>query len=165
MRAGKIIILATGGTFDKVYHDALSDYRIGEPQAAGILQRAGVGFEYRIKTLIRKDSLDMDDADRRQIKETVEASDGRYFVITHGTDTMVDTATALGAQTEKTILLTGAMLPARFKDTDADFNLGFAVGAVRLLPPGVYIAMNGEIFEPDQVLKNRAAGRFESKAR
>ena len=163
MNAGKITILATGGTFDKVYHDALSDYRIGEPQAAGILQRAGVEFEYHIEALIQKDSLDMDDGDRRRIKEMVEAGAGKYFVITHGTDTMVDTARALGTPTGKTVLLTGAMLPARFKDTDADFNLGFALGAVRLLPSGVYIVMNGEIFEPNNVLKDRAAGRFEAK--
>ena len=165
MSADRIIILATGGTFDKVYHDALSDYRIGEPQAPGILQRAGVGFEYRVETLIQKDSLDMDSTDRRRIKEAIEAGDGKYFVVTHGTDTMVETAGALGVPAGKTVVLTGAMLPARFKDTDADFNLGFAVGAVRLLPSGVYIAMNGEIFEPDKVSKNRAAGRFESGAR
>ena len=82
-------------------------------------------------------------------------------MITHGTDTMVETARALGRPPGKTVVLTGAMQPARFRETDADFNLGFALGAVRTLPPGVYVAMQGRIFDPVEVVKNRKAGRFE----
>ena len=164
MHAEKIIILAVGGTFDKVYYDALSDYRIGDPQAPSILERAGVAFDYAVESLVHKDSLDMTDDDRRQIKERVEAVENRRVVITHGTDTMAETARALekpAAPAEKTVVLTGAMQPARFRETDADFNLGFALGAVLVLDPGVYLAMNGRIFKPDEAVKNREAGRFE----
>ncbi len=163
MSTEKVIILATGGTFDKVYYDALSDYRIGDPQASKILEQAGVGFDYDVETLIRKDSLDITDDDQRRIREWVETNENRRFVITHGTDTMVETAKALGTPSGKTIVLTGAMQPARFKNTDADFNLGFALGAAQSLPAGVYIAMHGRIFTPDKVAKNRNAGRFESQ--
>lgn len=167
MNTGKIIILATGGTFDKVYYDALSDYKIGPPQASGILEQAGVGFDYDVETLIQKDSLDMTDDDRRQISDWVASSENKRFVVTHGTDTMVETARALerglAQSAGKTVVLTGAMQPARFKNTDADFNLGFALGAVQALPPGVYIAMSGTILKPGEAVKNRDAGRFESK--
>ncbi len=163
MNAEKIIILATGGTFDKVYYDALSDYRIGDPQASRILKQARVGFDYDVETLIKKDSLDLDDDDRRQIRQWVEANKNRRFVITHGTDTMVETAKALGKPAGKTIVLTGAMQPAKFRDTDADFNLGFALGAAQSLAPGVYIAMHGQLLDPDEAVKNRDAGRFERK--
>ena len=163
MHKEKIIILATGGTFDKVYYDALSDYQIGSPQASKILQQVGVNFDYSIETLIQKDSLDITDDDRQKVKEWVKSNKNKLFVITHGTDTMVETAKTLGTPTGKTIVLTGAMLPARFKDSDADFNLGFALGAVQSLQPGVYIAMNGEIFKPEEVAKNRDASRFEIK--
>ena len=163
MHKEKILILATGGTFDKVYFDALSDYRIGDPQATRILEQARVNFDYHVETLIQKDSLDISDDDRQRIREWVEASQARRLVITHGTDTMVETAKALGEQPGKTIVITGAMQPARFKDTDADFNLGFALGAAQSLAPGVYIAMQGQVFTPGEVIKNRQAGRFESK--
>ncbi len=160
MNTEKIIILATGGTFDKVYYDALSDYRIGDPQAARILRQAGADRDYRVETLIQKDSLDLNDDDRRRLRQWIEIAENKRFVITHGTDTMVETATALGRPDGKTIVLTGAMQPARFRETDADFNLGFALGAARLLPPGVYIAMQGRVFEPGKVVKDREAGRF-----
>ena len=161
MSREKIIILAVGGTFDKVYYDALSDYRIGDPQASRILRQAAVGFDYSVEALVRKDSLDMNDEDRRRIRERVETDEHARFVITHGTDTMVETARALGRPPGKTVVLTGAMQPARFRETDADFNLGFALGAVRTLPPGVYVAMQGRVFDPVEVVKNRKAGRFE----
>ena len=106
MSTEKVIILATGGTFDKVYYDALSDYRIGDPQASKILEQAGVGFDYDVETLIRKDSLDITDDDQRRIREWVETNENRRFVITHGTDTMVETAKALGTPSGKTIVLT-----------------------------------------------------------
>ena len=156
----KIIVLAVGGTFDKVYYDDLSDYRVGAPEASRILQQARVGFDYEVEALIGKDSLDMTDEDRRRLRERIEAGENRRFVITHGTDTMVDTARVLGTPTDRTVVLTGAMQPARFRETDADFNLGFALAAAQLLPPGTYIAMQGWVFKPDEVVKDRKAGRF-----
>ena len=166
-----IIILATGGTFDKNYYDALSDYRIGEPQIGALLEQARVVFDYRVEALIGKDSLDMTDDDRSLLRERVAGDPNRRFVITHGTDTMADTARALlagdagGAVAGKTVVLTGAATPARFRDSDAAFNAGFALAAVQLLAPGVYVAMNGTVFEGDRVVKNRDAGRFEERAR
>lgn len=162
-RPMKIIILATGGTFDKIYYDALSDYRIGEPQAGAMLEMARVSFDYAVEAVVSKDSLDMDDADRQLLRRRIENDDGhRHFVITHGTDTMADTAAALRGIAGKTVVLTGAASPARFRDSDAVFNTGFALAAVQLLAPGVYVAMNGVVFEAGKVAKNPATGYFEA---
>lgn len=158
-----IKILCTGGTFDKVYYDALSDYQIGEPQVEWILNQAGVNFSYEIESILKKDSLDITDQDRQHIAECVNKEACQKIVITHGTDTMVETAQALKKFTDKTIVLVGAMQPARFKESDATYNVGFATAAVSVLPTGVYIAMNGQLFNADEVKKNRDAGRFESK--
>ena len=156
-----ITIIATGGTIDKVYYDAKSDYRIGDPQVSDILQQAGVQTSYEVVSLLRKDSLELNDADRTLIRQTVLAQSSRLILITHGTDSMVDTAQALGDCGDKTVVLVGAMQPARFRDTDAMFNIGFAIGVLRSQPAGVYIAMNGEVFNPTAVRKNRAQSRFE----
>ncbi len=158
-----IKILCTGGTFDKVYYDALSDYQIGEPQVEWILKQAGVNFSYEIESILKKDSLDITDEDRAHIVASVKKQTCQRIVITHGTDTMVETAQAVKVFSEKTIVLVGAMQPARFKDSDAVYNIGFATAAVSILPAGVYIAMNGQLFDADEVQKNRDAGRFESK--
>jgi len=157
-----IKILCTGGTFDKVYYDALSDYQIGEPQVEWILKQAGVNFSYEIESILKKDSLDITDEDRAHIVASVKKQTCQHIVITHGTDTMVETAQAVKVFSEKTIVLVGAMQPARFKDSDAVYNIGFATAAVSILPAGVYIAMNGQLFDADEVQKNRDAGRFES---
>lgn len=159
----KLKILCTGGTFDKVYYDALSDYQIGEPQVEWILKQANTTIDYQIESILKKDSLDINEADRQHILEKVKSESSAHIVITHGTDTMVETAQALNEVTGKTIVLVGAMQPARFKDSDAIFNTGFAVAAATLLSPGIYIAMNGQIFSDDEVQKNRDAGRFEAK--
>jgi len=156
-----IIILATGGTFDKVYYDALSDYRIGTPQVAAILKQAGATLDYQVEAMIGKDSLDLNAADRATLHRRIKGDTHTRFIVIHGTDTMVETALALRGLDKKTIVLTGAMRPARFKDSDAEFNSGFAMAAVQLLPAGVYIAMNGEIFPATQVRKNRSKGCFE----
>lgn len=157
-----VVVIATGGTFDKIYYDALSDYRIGDPQISGILSDAGVSDgDYTVASLLRKDSLDMDDSDRCKIREFIENNDAARFLIVHGTDTMPETARELAGIKGRTVVLTGAMQPARFKDSDAVFNSGFAYAAARLLSPGIYIAMNGRIFPADKVRKNRDAGRFE----
>ena len=158
-----IKILCTGGTFDKIYYDALSDYQIGEPQVGWILEQAGVNFSYEIESILKKDSLDITDQDREHIVAKVKAQSCNKIVITHGTDTMVKTAQTLKTVTDKTIVLVGAMQPARFRDSDALYNVGFATSAVSILPSGIYIAMNGQLFDADEVKKNRDAGRFENK--
>ena len=158
-----IKIFCTGGTFDKIYFDALSDYQIGEPQIEWIMTQANVDFDYAIESILKKDSLEISEQDRAEIVTAVTADDCERIIITHGTDTMPETATALQGITDKTIVLVGAMQPARFRDSDALFNSGFAVAAARLLPHGVYVAMNGQIFNADQVQKNREAGLFETK--
>jgi L-asparaginase len=157
----QIRIIATGGTIDKIYFDRKNDYRVGAPGVVELLEEAGVTFTYDVVSLIRKDSLDMTDADRQLVRDTVAADPHPLIIVTHGTDTMVDTARVLQGIAGKTIVLTGAMQPARFKSSDAEFNIGFAAAAVQLLPPGVYIAMNGHVFTPDHVRKNVKENRFE----
>ena len=131
-----ITILTTGGTIDKVYFDAKSDYEVGEPLIGEILQEANVNFDFDVHTLFQKDSLDLTDADRFVIVETVRECTDRHIVITHGTDTMVDTARAIEeANTGKTVVLVGALNPARFRSSDAIFNIGFAMAAVQALSP------------------------------
>ncbi|MBB3102280.1 asparaginase domain-containing protein [Azomonas macrocytogenes] len=156
-----IQIFTTGGTFDKIYYDALSDFRIGDPMASTILDEARVTFDYTVDSLVRKDSLELTDADRELIHERVAASPARHILITHGTDTMTATAAALKNIPGKVIVFTGAMQPARMRLSDAPFNLGLAIGALQILPEGIYIAINGRIFEAANVRKNRAEGRFE----
>ena len=161
MKKQQILILATGGTFDKVYYDALSDYHIGDPQIEWIIEQANLDMDMDILTVIRKDSLDIDDIDRDNIYAEIIKHPAKLIVITHGTDTMVETAKYLQKIPEKTTVLTGAMQPARFRDSDAVFNTGFALAAVQLLPAGVYIAMNGRILDPDKTQKRRSTGQFQ----
>jgi len=153
----------TGGTFDKIYFDANSEFHIGVPIVADLLAEANVNFDYDIESLLKKDSLDMDAADRELIRSAVAKSDSDRILITHGTDSMVETALLLRDISTKTIVLFGAMQPARMRYSDAMFNLGFACAAAQLLPPGVHLAMNGEVFDPRQVAKNRERSRFESR--
>lgn len=157
-----LLIITTGGTIDKIYFDDKSDYQIGEPQISQILRAVHVAFEFEVSALMRKDSLHIEDKERKLIRDAVAASDARHVLITHGTDSMVETASVLKDIPDKTIVLTGALNPARFRDSDAIFNIGCAVGAVQSLPPGVYIAINGKIWDPAQVRKNRRENRFES---
>jgi len=157
----KLLIITTGGTIDKIYFDDKSDYQIGEPQIGQILHAMHVAFEIEVTALMRKDSLHIGDKERQLIHATVAAADTRHILITHGTDTMVETGRVLADIPDKTIVLTGALNPARFRDSDAIFNIGCAVGAVQSLPPGVYIAMNGKVWDPAQVRKNRRENCFE----
>jgi L-asparaginase len=159
----KIKFFTTGGTIDKVYFDAKSEFEVGSPQVLEVVKDANVAFEYAIESILRKDSLDMTDEDRRLIHQRVEAEPCRLIVITHGTDTMIQTARALTDIPGKTIVLTGSMQPARFRVTDAVFNIGTAIGAIQSLPSGVYIAMNGRLFDPHRTHKNREANRFEER--
>ena len=154
-------IFSTGGTIDKVYFDALSEFQIGEPMAGELLKEARVGFDYAIESLVKKDSLELNDTDRELIHAKVAACPYEHILITHGTDTMTVTAAALADITDKVIVLTGAMQPGRFRDSDALFNLGLAIGALNVRQPGVYIAMSGKVFSADGVQKNRLAGRCE----
>lgn len=126
-----------------------------------LLQQLQPVFEYDVVPLLAKDSLELTDDDRALIRQQVLASPGQHVVITHGTDTMIQTALVLTDVPKKTIVLTGAMQPARFHSTDAVFNVGVAIGAVSSLPAGVYIAMSGKIFDPRQARKNRERGCFE----
>lgn len=158
-----IQIFSVGGTIDKVYFDALSEYQIGEPMVDELLQQGRVGFDYAVESLLKKDSLELTDEDRALIHDKVAVCPAEHILITHGTDTMTVTAAALADITGKIIVLTGAMQPARFRDTDALFNLGLAIGALNTLQPGVYIAMSGRVFPADGVRKNRVAGRFEAQ--
>ena len=157
----KLKFITTGGTIDKVYFDAKSEYEVGSPQIVEILREANATFEFEVESVLRKDSLDMTEEDRQLIRQKVAADPCPRIVVTHGTDTMIQTAKSLRDIPGKTIVLTGSMQPARFKSTDAAFNVGVAIGAVQALPPGVYIAMNGQVFDPEKARKNAAESRFE----
>jgi L-asparaginase len=157
----KIKFLTTGGTIDKVYFDAKSEFEVGPPQVLEIIKEANVTFEYEIEELLRKDSLDLLDEDRQRIRQWVENEPCARIVITHGTDTIIQTARALAGIPGKTIVLTGSMQPARFRTTDAVFNIGTAIGVVQSSPPGVYVTMNGQVFDPQTTRKNREKNRFE----
>lgn len=156
-----ISIYTTGGTIDKVYFDAKSDYKIGSPQITEILENSNITFKYDIEEIFSKDSLDITEEDRALIVRTVAADTSSRILITHGTDTMVDTAKALRSIQDKAIVLVGSLSPARFKNSDALFNIGVAIGAIQVLDPGIYITMNGRVFDAVKVRKNRAENRFE----
>ena len=158
----QLLIVTTGGTIDKVYFDDKSDYQVGEPQIGHILEELGVAFRFRVIPIMRKDSLHIEATDRELLRATIAAQDEAHVLVTHGTDTMIDTARVLASIGGKTLVLTGALNPARFRGSDAEFNIGTAVGAVQSLPPGVYIAMNGRVWDPGKVRKNVAANRFEA---
>ena len=159
----KVAILTTGGTFDKVYFDANSEYSIGDPCITSILDEGNVNSDYRIQSILKKDSLDITSKERQIIKNSVEDCAEERIIIIHGTDTMVETAKSLEDIKDKTIVLTGAMQPARFKKTDAIFNSGFALAAAQILEYGIYITMNGMVFHSDNVKKNIDLGKFETK--
>ncbi|MDF1553958.1 MAG: asparaginase domain-containing protein [Deferrisomatales bacterium] len=156
-----IVIFTTGGTIDKVYFDRKSEFQVGSPQIAEVLTEANVTLDFQVVPLMRKDSLELTAVDRAAIRAAVESSPARHIVITHGTDTMVETGRALLGIPGKVIVLTGAMQPARFRTTDAVFNIACAITAAQLLPDGVRIAMNGHIFDPAQTRKNVEMNRFE----
>lgn len=157
----ELLIVTTGGTIDKIYFDDKSDFQVGDPQIGRMLEELGVAFRFRVIPIIRKDSLHITDDDRELIRATIAAQPAKHVLLTHGTDSMVETARVLASIADKTIVLTGALSPARFRGSDAEFNIGTAVGAVQSKPPGVYVAMNGRIWDPLKVRKNVEANRFE----
>ncbi|MBT8108152.1 MAG: asparaginase [Gammaproteobacteria bacterium] len=156
-----IRFITTGGTIDKIYFDELSQFEIGESQVEHILREGLVQFDWDVVPLMKKDSLEVRDSDRRMLRDYIANDDGKRYIVTHGTDTMPETAEVLLGLEDRTIVMTGALTPARFRTTDAMFNIGMAVAAVQTLPSGVYIVMNGQVFEAGKVRKNRKENRFE----
>ena len=161
----RIRFITTGGTIDKIYFDALSQFEVGESVVQHILTDGLVDFEYDVVSLFQKDSLDIDDTDRKVLHDFIANDDATHYIITHGTDTMPETASVLSDLKDRTIVITGALTPARFRTTDAVFNVGMAVATVQVAKPGVYISMSGQVFEAGAVRKNRAENRFESTKR
>ena len=156
-----ILVLTTGGTIDKNYFDALSEYQIVDSGIPALLKEARVALPFRVVEVLRKDSLEFTDADRGLIAQAAREAPETQIVITHGTDTMTETAKVLAAGVPgKTIVLTGALSPARFAETDAGFNLGMAFATAQVAAPGVWIAMSGQVFDGLRVRKDRDAGRF-----
>jgi L-asparaginase len=161
MSQTSILVLTTGGTIDKAYFDALSEYQIVDSGIPALLKEARVAVPFRMVELMRKDSLELTDADRALIASAAKEAPETRIVVTHGTDTMTETAKVLAeAVPSKTVVLTGALSPARFAETDAPFNLGMAFAAAQTAGPGVWIAMSGQVFDGLKVKKDREAGKF-----
>ena len=158
--ADSVLVVTTGGTIDKQYFDALSEFQIADTVVRKLLSVARVTHPHRVEELIRKDSLDLADEDRERIVEHVRQATETRIVVTHGTDTMTLTAAALSRIPNKTIILTGALTPARFAESDAAFNLGMAFATAQSASAGVYIAINGSVFRWDEVVKDRLLGQF-----
>lgn len=158
-----IRVFVTGGTFDKEYNELTGALFLRNTHVPEMLRRGRCALDVHVETLMMVDSLDMTDAQRREIARACHAAAETQIVITHGTDTMVETAREIASSDDgKTIVLTGAMVPYAFGSSDGLFNLGSALSIVQTLPAGVYIAMNGQCFRWDNVRKNRLAGVFES---
>ena len=158
----KIKIFTTGGTIDKTYatDKGTVNFSFGNPAIKELLdKKLKIGFTFDIKNLLSKDSTEMTEEDRLLVKKACEKSDSSKILITHGTDTMIDTAKVLASIKNKVIILTGSSLPYVFKDSDADFNIGVAIGGLNILENGVYISMNGRIFPWNKCQKTQE-GRF-----
>lgn len=163
----KILFLQTGGSIDKSYptgedNDGYS-FLITGPAFERILSYVNPSFDYEAKTVLKKDSLDMDEEDRAKILQACNDSQIDKIIITHGTDTMLKTAELLSQIKGKTIILTGSRTPELFKNTDADFNLGAAIGGINVLGPGIYLAMNGLVLPWDKIAFDRGSKRFVEK--
>lgn len=155
-------ILTTGGTIDKVYFDKKSNYEVGDPFVEELLHKMNVNISFKVKSLMKIDSLDMTDIHREEILNYIMNSDANNFLITHGTDSIVETAIYLKKISDKTIVLTGSLKPAIFIDNDAIFNVGSALTSAQILKNGVYIVINGQVFNPDNVRKNLEKNIFET---
>lgn len=161
----KITFIQIGGTIDKEYPRITKGYafEIGEPAVKRILEKVNPNFEYETIPLLQKDSLDLTDEDRTTIHETCRNVIGDKIIVTHGTDTMIETASKLSEITNKTIIITGATRPEKFSDSDAMFNIGVAVAAVQTLPPGIYVAMSGKVYDWEKVKRDMETGKFIEK--
>ena len=157
----ELLIVTTGGTIARPTSTTSPTSR-SATRRSGACSELDVAFRFRVIPILRKDSLHLDDDDRELVRATIAAQPTRHVLVTHGTDTMVETARVLATLADRTIVLTGALSPARFRGSDAEFNIGTAVGAVQSLPPGTYIAMNGRVWDPARVRKNVEANRFEA---
>ena len=157
-------LFVTGGTFDKAYDEIQGQLFFEDSHLPEMLEMGRCRLDVRVRTLMMVDSLEIGDADRELIVEHCRKAKEDRIIVTHGTDTMEDTARALGeaSLSDKTIVLTGAMIPFKFGSSDGLFNLGSALAFVQSLTPGVYVAMNGLYIRWDRVRKNRATGRFEA---
>ena len=155
-----ILIVTTGGTIDKVYFDANSQFEVGESVVQTLLAQAQVRQPHEVLGLLRKDSLELTVEDRAFIRQTIADRDETRVIVTHGTDTMTETARELQILTDKTIVLTGSLAPARFAQSDAVFNVGMAFEAVQSQARGVYIVMNGQVFDADAVTKDLSRNEF-----
>jgi len=157
-----IRILVTGGTFDREYDEIRGRLSFGDTHVPEMLRRGRCRLEVELRTLMMVDSLELTEGDRETIAANCLRAPERRIVVTHGTDTMVETARVLAREVgDRTVVLTGAMIPYAFGSSDGLFNLGSALSFVQVLPPGVYIAMNGRCFDWDNVRKNRETGIFE----
>ncbi len=159
-----IKVLITGGTIDKQYNELNGELIFTQSGVKDMLAQGRAKLDISYETIMLKDSLELNDDDRQNILAACLACDESQIVITHGTDTMVETSQVLAAGIkDKSIVLLGAMVPYQFKNSDALFNLGCAIAAVQTLGNGVYITMNGKIFNHDDVIKNKELGEFQSK--
>ena len=158
----KVRIFLTGGTFDKEYNELNGELFFKDTHLPEMLKLGRNLVDVEMRTLMMIDSLHMTDADRKTVAENCAEVDEKNIVITHGTDTMVDTAEVVAEKVkDKTVVLTGAMVPWKFCSSDGLFNLGSAIAFAQSMPAGVYIAMNGHIFQWDKVKKNKKLGIFE----
>jgi len=160
----RITFVQTGGTIDKDYPRSVDGYafEFGEPATARLLQRWQPTFAFEVRTAFQKDSTEITHHDRAQLAALIETDQNELFIVTHGTDTLLETAAFLASQVrDKRVVLTGAMRPERFTDSDAPLNLGSAVGALQFAEPGVYVAMHGVVARHDQIHRDPATGRFE----
>lgn len=159
----EIKVLITGGTIDKVYNELTGELVFDQTHIVDMLNRGRSMAETQSEVLFLKDSLEMNDDDRKLILDKCLASQTDKIVITHGTDTMVETAKLLGEKIkDKTVVLFGSMIPYSVNNSDALFNLGVAMGVVQTIKSGVYVVMNGQVYEFDKVIKNKTLGIFEN---
>jgi len=159
----RITFVQTGGTIDKDYPRSSGGYafEFGEPATERLLQRWDPSFAFDVRTAFQKDSTEVTDADRAQLAALIEADPNEHVVVTHGTDTLLETAAFVAARvTGKRVVLTGAMRPERFANSDAPMNLGCAIGALQLGEPGVYVAMHGVVARHDQIRRDPTTGKF-----
>ena len=159
----RITFITTGGTIDKDYGAGIGtyDFTIGNPIVSDVLQKVNPNFKYDVLPVLKKDSLDFSDSDRSLILDTCVNQKNDKIIITHGTDTLVKTAAFLSTIENKVIVILGATKPEKLKDSDASFNIGCAVGAINFLKNGVYVAMNGRIYDWDNCVKDKT-GQFKN---
>jgi L-asparaginase len=158
----KITFVQTGGTIDKDYPKTTKGwaFEIDKPAVERILKKLNPSFEYEILSAFKKDSLVIDEGDRKYLFQMIDEIDNDKIIITHGTDTMIETATFLSAIANKTIILTGAMKPERFYNSDASINIGVAIGALNILTAGVYISMHGIVKNYDKIKRDLETGKY-----